>query len=337
MSEQGWRTETDALDYFGNQRKQLQVADRRPVIRQASDLVGPAINASAVRITDFNSELATFNGYFSALTTAVNRPEIQSGVTLSFIGTTSMDSELGGVQKFVRLPDGMEFLRTFRRNPSNPNTIYWSAWQKSEGVPVGSLTMFAGSTPAAGWLLCNGQAVDRSIYSALFAVMGTTYGAGNGSTTFNLPNLTNRSPMGAGATVGLGATRGDLNRTLITNNLPSHSHSGTTLSATGAGSHTHGSGSLTTGTQSNHSHGLTFSDGTGNSSQNVPRGTNTTVVTNSAPVNSNGSHSHNVTGTTDSAADHTHAISGNTGLTGSGAEFEILHPVLGINFVVKAF
>ena len=55
-------------------------------------------------------------------------------------------------------------------------------------VPAGVISMYAGNTAPSGYLLCDGSAVSRSTYSALFAVVGTTYGSGNGSTTFNLPN-----------------------------------------------------------------------------------------------------------------------------------------------------
>ena len=61
---------------------------------------------------------------------------------------------------------------------------------------VGAVVAFAGSTSPAGWLLCDGSAVSRTTYAALFAVIGTTYGSGNGSTTFNLPNLTDRFIQG---------------------------------------------------------------------------------------------------------------------------------------------
>lgn len=63
-------------------------------------------------------------------------------------------------------------------------------------TPVGSITMFSGSTAPAGHLLCQGQAVSRTTYARLYAVIGTTYGAGDGSTTFNIPNLKGRVPVG---------------------------------------------------------------------------------------------------------------------------------------------
>ena len=66
---------------------------------------------------------------------------------------------------------------------------------------VGIVQAFAGTTIPNGWLLCDGSAVSRTDYAALYAVIGTTYGAGNGSTTFNLPNLTDKFIQGNG-TVG---------------------------------------------------------------------------------------------------------------------------------------
>ena len=63
-----------------------------------------------------------------------------------------------------------------------------SALSGAVGVlPAGAVIPYAGSAAPAGWLLCGGQAVSRSDYAALFAIIGTTYGVGNGSTTFNLP------------------------------------------------------------------------------------------------------------------------------------------------------
>lgn len=67
----------------------------------------------------------------------------------------------------------------------------------SDGELVGSVTAFSESTLPEGWLLCDGSAVDRTLYAALFAAIGTTYGSGNGSTTFNLPNLTDRFIQGS--------------------------------------------------------------------------------------------------------------------------------------------
>jgi microcystin-dependent protein len=74
-------------------------------------------------------------------------------------------------------------------------------------LPTGALVPYVGATaPDAQFLLCNGAAVSRSTYADLFAVCSTTYGAGDGSTTFNVPDLRGRMPMGAGTGAGLNAT-----------------------------------------------------------------------------------------------------------------------------------
>ena len=73
--------------------------------------------------------------------------------------------------------------------------------QVSAAVPTGVVQAFAGRTTPQGWLLCDGSAVSRTDYAALYAAIGTTYGSGNGSTTFNLPNLTDRFIQG-NATAG---------------------------------------------------------------------------------------------------------------------------------------
>lgn len=70
--------------------------------------------------------------------------------------------------------------------------------------PTGMVALWDDTNIPAGWLLCNGAAVSRSTYAALFAKLGTRHGAGNGSTTFNLPDMRDRYPIGVG-TNALGA------------------------------------------------------------------------------------------------------------------------------------
>jgi microcystin-dependent protein len=65
-------------------------------------------------------------------------------------------------------------------------------------VPTGAIMPFASDTPPTGFLVCDGSAVSRSTYSVLYGVTSTNFGAGNGSTTFNIPDLRNRFPMGSG-------------------------------------------------------------------------------------------------------------------------------------------
>ena len=95
-------------------------------------------------------------------------------------------------------------------------------------VFIGSIMMFGFNFPPNGWALCQGQLLSISQNSALFALLGTTYG-GNGQTTFGLPDLRGRSPIGMGQGPGLspisqGEASGTENVTLLTTNMPSHTH-----------------------------------------------------------------------------------------------------------------
>jgi len=114
-------------------------------------------------------------------------------------------------------------------------------WASVTGVPSGSVMPYAGSSAPTDWLLCSGAAVSRTTYAALFAVIGTTYGSGDGSTTFNLPDLrgravagqdnmggsaANRITSGGSGITGttLGAAGGSQTFTIATAQLPSHNH-----------------------------------------------------------------------------------------------------------------
>lgn len=103
-------------------------------------------------------------------------------------------------------------------------------------APVGSLTMFAGVNIPNGWLVCQGQTVSRSTYATLFSVIGVAFGAGDGSTTFALPDFRGRSPMGVGTGSATGASAwalgsqptsgagGEESHTLTSAELTTHLH-----------------------------------------------------------------------------------------------------------------
>lgn len=112
----------------------------------------------------------------------------------------------------------------------------WSAalalvWQAQhellEAVMIGSIMTFAGTIPG-GWLLCDGSVVSREDYAGLFAVIGETYGPGDGSTTFGLPDLQGRVIVGqhAGQTAfeDMGQSGGEAEHTLTVAEMPAHSH-----------------------------------------------------------------------------------------------------------------
>lgn len=102
--------------------------------------------------------------------------------------------------------------------------VYTSAQPPVPTVPAGIIEPFAGSTVPAGYLLCDGTAVSRTVYATLYAVIGDTFGAGDGETTFNLPDLSGRVPLGVSMSHALGSTGGSETVTLIEAELPAHVH-----------------------------------------------------------------------------------------------------------------
>lgn len=131
-----WRIPVTAEDYFAAQKKRVATEERRPVIRKASDLVGPGIDSSAVRLTDLNDQLATYNGYYSTEPGAVNAPNAGD----PFVGLVFADAELGGRQEFTSLVSGNTYTRTFIRNPADPDSVSFGPWHDPEGVPAGLYT-----------------------------------------------------------------------------------------------------------------------------------------------------------------------------------------------------
>jgi len=111
-------------------------------------------------------------------------------------------------------------------------------------MPVGAIYWFGNVTPPADHLVCDGSAVSRTTYATLFGIIGSTFGPGDGSTTFNLPNLASRSVVGSGTGSGLSAralaaTGGGETHTLTSAEIPAHTHpqqSNTILDAAGAAS-----------------------------------------------------------------------------------------------------
>jgi len=108
-----------------------------------------------------------------------------------------------------------------------------------EGIPTGTIVPWSDASIPTGFLECTGQAVSRSTYATLFGIIGTTYGAGNGSTTFNVPDLQDNVAVSKSPTKTLASTGGantvsstgnvggsTANATLSTPQLASHPHSG---------------------------------------------------------------------------------------------------------------
>ena len=160
--------------------------------------------------------------------------------------------------------------------------------QPPVAIAPGAILPFAMSSAPSGWLVANGAAVSRTTYAALFAAIGTTYGAGTGGTTFNLPDLRGYFVRGSGtnsdgiAAGTFGAKQAD--------DFQSHTHTG---SAASAGAHTHAY--TRTDGAGDTSQGLTNAGGFSNAEKGVNQSSQNT--------SSAGAHTHtltiNATGTTE--------------------------------------
>ena len=186
-------------------------------------------------------------------------------------------------------------------------------------LPVGTVAMFATSVIPAKWLLCSGGAVNRTTYAELYAIIGTQYGAGNGTTTFTLPNFFGRSPMQAEGTylAGTGAVAGAFTHTLITQEIPSHNHALTDP------------GHIHTLTDPGHAHNEQITNA---AFKGGAAGANSTFGAATSNNAARATTDSNTTGLT--VQSHTTGIT--EGNTGGGGAHSNLHPVLAMNFMIYA-
>lgn len=168
---------------------------------------------------------------------------------------------------------------------------------------IGIVKLFAGNFAPRNWQLCQGQTLAISQYTALFSILGTTYG-GNGTTTFMLPDLRGRVPVGAGTGLGLspisiGQIGGNENASILLNNMPSHNHTVT--------------GSVQVTITKN------------NANVGNPTGAYLAVTTPNNSYNATANGTSTLAGVTSTLA---------TGLTGQGLPLPIREPYLGMNYII---
>lgn len=197
-------------------------------------------------------------------------------------------------------------------------------------VPTGALMPYAGTTAPTLFLLCQGQAVSRTTYSDLFAVIGTTYGSGDGSTTFNLPNPNGKVIAGkaaSGTFSTLGGTGGSETVILDSTQIPSHSH------PLSDHSHTY-SGTTTTNGDHNHAPPVAVVYGGNASTYRSLFATNSSFWSggdwNNATT-TNGNHNHTFSGTTSGASALT--ANGQSGTVGQA--HTNLQPYIVTNYIIK--
>lgn len=185
--------------------------------------------------------------------------------------------------------------------------------------PVGEITMYGGASAPASYRLCDGGAISRTTFAALFAIIGTTYGAGDGSTTFNVPNLLSRFPVGKGASAwsdALNESGGAADAVAVshTHTSQDHSHSSTDHSHTTT-DHSHGYSGLTSADGSHNHGGFSFVQSNAGS---VVLGTGFQVGTSS--IGSDGYHQHSYSGSTGGASAGNTTSGASTGNTTGGAD-----------------
>ena len=136
---------------------------------------------------------------------------------------------------------------------TNTTQLATTAFVLANSVPTGVINMWSTASAPSGFLLCDGSAVNRTTYAALFAVIGTTFGVGDGSTTFNVPNYTNRMPYGT----TLAATGGSADAVVVSHTHvatvtdPGHLHNITFLSTAAGSNYGTNAGGNLFGTQTN--------------------------------------------------------------------------------------
>lgn len=213
----------------------------------------------------------------------------------------------------------------------------------SMAMPLGAIIDFAGPNAPAGWLVCDGRLVSRTTYAALFAVIGTYWGAGDGSTTFGLPPTPGRASIGPGTVIdqngnsvgfGFATTTGNVYNAIQQAHLPNyalptdyqgtHSHGGATAPG---GNHNHGAdvqgyhshGDWTAGQDRDHTHSG-YTDAQGAHQHNIVQPIGTGVAAGGFPswsgsstglvqTDVQGNHQHNIA-TYGASTSHLHQIYG---------------------------
>lgn len=167
---------------------------------------------------------------YTKSTNFASKDSLSTGNALKIVKGTELDTEFNNLVTAVATKAN-SLSPTFTGTPAAPtastgtNTtqIATTAFvTTSFSYFTGAMMMWPTATAPTGFLLCAGTAVSRSTYAALFAVIGTAYGVGDGSTTFNLPNFNNRTPIGAGDLYAANAQVGSKDAVVV-----SHTHTAT--------------------------------------------------------------------------------------------------------------
>lgn len=226
-------------------------------------------------------------------------------VELELVGSRRVKLDISGDAWVNRLEDTS--LRVGDRVSvlqQGPIMLVIGRLEGSDGfAPIGTIMIHAGWFAPTNWLYCDGSAISRNTYPDLYFQCGVTYGAGNGTTTFNVPNLSNRFPLGESFSHFRGDT-GTGSTTLTSSNLPTHNHGVGSATASASGVHAH------------------FGDGGSGSAHFAGVGSEFAADTGVGFTSADGSHFHNLSGFTDNS--------------GSSTPFTAMPPFLAVQFIIRA-
>lgn len=198
------------------------IVDRLQVAVIGKQLLAEKANGAVIRRISASTSLSSALNAFASLDNTTLFASLENVTLLGLINRTDL------------LPPIIEV-----QNLTAPTTV--------ASFLTGEIKLFAGSSPPASpWLRCDGSLVSRTTYPRLFSVIGTKYGQGSSADTFRLPDLRGRVPIGvdpdatrlANAT-DVGLAGGSTSHTLTVDELPAHSHDSGTLESASAGNHTH--------------------------------------------------------------------------------------------------
>lgn len=151
--------------------------------------------------------------------TAADLTHIESGISAATQGVTNVETAVNTLTARVTAAEGKA--KTTDSTIASTKSDLEASILKA--VPIGTIVMWPTNVPPGGWLLCNGAVVSRAAYTELFKVLGTSVGAA-GSSSFKIPDLSGRFPLGTSNAHNLHSTGGAETHTLTVDEMPAHDH-----------------------------------------------------------------------------------------------------------------